>query len=110
MVEGCKYISNGLKLNKTLQVLNVKGNIIGDDGCILLADSLYNNKTLKELDISLNAIGSPGFQSICEVMQTTNIEILTCSKNFLGDATLSVFATILEDGITGSLKKFDFSS
>lgn len=37
MVQGAKWIAKGLKNNDTLQALNMKGNIIGDDGCILLA-------------------------------------------------------------------------
>lgn len=32
MVQGCKWIAKGLLENKTLEVLNIKGNIIGDDG------------------------------------------------------------------------------
>jgi hypothetical protein len=32
MVQGSKWVAKGLKDNKTLQVLNIKGNIIGDDG------------------------------------------------------------------------------
>lgn len=37
MVAGAKWIAKGLKSNNTLQVLNIKGNIIGDDGCVLIA-------------------------------------------------------------------------
>lgn len=64
MVQGCKWIAKGLKDNSTLQILNIKGNIIGDDGCVLLAESLVGNKKLLKLDISLNEIGSTGFQAI----------------------------------------------
>jgi len=37
MVSGAKWISKGIQQNKTLEVLNMKGNIIGDEGLILLA-------------------------------------------------------------------------
>ena len=37
MVQGAKWIAKGISQNKTLEVLNVKGNIIGDDGLILIA-------------------------------------------------------------------------
>lgn len=111
MVQGCKWIAKGLKDNSTLQILNIKGNIIGDDGCVLLAESLVGNKKLLKLDISLNEIGSTGFQAIWEVLQTTKIEVLTCSKNFLGDEMLALFSNILSDESNPwSLKKFDFSS
>jgi len=37
MVQGAKWIAKGVAQNKTLEVLNIKGNIIGDDGLILIA-------------------------------------------------------------------------
>ena len=40
MVSGAKWIAKGLTHNKTLEVLNIKGNIIGDEGMILIAQSL----------------------------------------------------------------------
>ena len=111
MVQGTKWIAKGLKENSTLEVLNIKGNIIGDDGWILLSESLVGNKTLKEIDISLNEIGPTGFQALWEVLQTTKIEVLTCNKNFLGDDMLALFSNILADETNPcSLKRFDFSS
>lgn len=44
LVEGTEWIKKGLKENNTLEVLNVKGNIIGDEGAKLLAEALENNK------------------------------------------------------------------
>ena len=37
MVQGAKWISKGIQSNNTLEVLNIKGNIIGDDGLILIS-------------------------------------------------------------------------
>lgn len=37
MVQGAKWIAKGIHQNKTLEVLNIKGNIIGDDGLLLIA-------------------------------------------------------------------------
>lgn len=37
MIQGAKWIAKGIQQNKTLEVLNIKGNIIGDDGLILIA-------------------------------------------------------------------------
>jgi hypothetical protein len=37
---GCKQIAKGIKENSSLQCLNIKGNMIGDDGVIVLAESL----------------------------------------------------------------------
>jgi Ran GTPase-activating protein (RanGAP) involved in mRNA processing and transport len=101
MVPGAKWISKGLSHNKTLEVLNIKGNIIGDEGMILIAESLASAPCLKELDISLNEIGPSGFQALCEVLPQSRIETLICSKNFLGDEVLGFFANILTDNGSG---------
>jgi Ran GTPase-activating protein (RanGAP) involved in mRNA processing and transport len=37
MVPGAKWIAKGISYNKTLEVLNIKGNIIGDEGMILIS-------------------------------------------------------------------------
>jgi Ran GTPase-activating protein (RanGAP) involved in mRNA processing and transport len=97
MVPGAKWIAKGLSHNKTLEILNIKGNIIGDEGMILIAESLSSSPCLKELDISLNEIGPAGFQALCDVLPQSKIEVLTCSKNFLGDEVLGYFANILTD-------------
>ena len=60
-MSGCKWIAKGIKENQTLEVLNIKGNMIGDDGIIVLAESLKDANRLTYLDISLNEIGPAGF-------------------------------------------------
>lgn len=97
--------------NNTLESLNIKGNVIGDQGLILLSQSLRDATRLKELDVSLNEIGPAGFQALCEVLPETNITTLVCNKNFLGDEILAFFANIISDQQNPTaLKKFDFSS
>lgn len=54
-------------------MLNIKGNIIGDDGVLLLAQSLRDAINLKELDVSLNEIGPTGFQALCDILPFCNI-------------------------------------
>lgn len=111
MVPGAKWIAKGISCNRTLEVLNIRGNIIGDEGMVLLSQSLPAATSLKELDISLNEIGPQGFQALCDVLPLSQITTLTCSKNFLGDEVLGYFATILTDPQQPcKLKKFDFSS
>ncbi len=61
MVPGAKWIAKGLKQNSTLEVLNIRGNIIGDEGCVLIAQALQGNERIKEIDISLNEVGPTGF-------------------------------------------------
>lgn len=97
MVAGAKWIAKGITYNKTLESLNIKGNIIGDEGMILIAQSLPAAIRLKELDISLNEIGPSGFQALCDVLPQSQIEVLICNKNFLGDEVLAYFANILTE-------------
>lgn len=108
MVPGAKCIASGLAKNFTIESLNIKGNIIGDQGIILLANALKESKSsLRELDISLNEIGPVGFQALCEVLPITKLTTLVCAKNFLGDEILTIFAQLLAKT---NLKRFDLSS
>lgn len=110
-VQGCQWLAKGISQNHSLEHLNIKGNIIGDDGLIVLAESFKDATTLTHLDISLNEIGPAGFQSLCEVLPFTNISVLICNKNFLGDDVMAYFANIVADPTSSqSLKKFDFSA
>ena len=110
-MQGCKWIAKGITQNQTLESLNIKGNMIGDDGLTLLAESFKDAPNLTYLDISLNEIGPAGFQALCEVLPDSNITNLVCNKNFLGDDVMAYFANILADpNSSGQLKKFDFSS
>lgn len=111
-VQGCKWIAKGLAQNHCLESLNIKGNLIGDEGMVLLAESLKEAPTLTHLDVSLNEIGPQGFQALSQVLPETNINNLGCSKNFLGDDVMALFANILADSSQQScqLTKFDFSS
>ena len=40
MVHGSKFLAQGIQRNTSLEYLNIKGNVIGDQGMILLAQSL----------------------------------------------------------------------
>jgi hypothetical protein len=60
-MQGCKWIAKGISQNASLDHLNIKGNMIGDDGISLLAESFKQAQNLTYLDISLNEIGPAGF-------------------------------------------------
>jgi len=62
MVQGAQCVAKGLSRNNSLESLNIKGNVIGDQGLVYLAQALVaSNNRIKELDISLNEIGPQGF-------------------------------------------------
>ena len=57
---GAQAIGEALKVNQTLQTLNLESNQIGDAGAQAIADALKVNQTLQELDLEHNNIGVAG--------------------------------------------------
>ena len=96
-MQGTKWIAKGISQNQSLETLNIKGNMIGDDGVVLLAESIREAQNLWYMDIGLNEIGPSGFQALCEVLPDSNVTNLICNKNFLGDDVMAYFANILAD-------------
>lgn len=48
---GASCFDKLLKVNNTLQELNLRGNAIGDDGMSLVSDGLQYNKALTKLNV-----------------------------------------------------------
>ena len=48
---GASYLGELLKVNNSLQKLDMGDNVIGDDGMLSVADGLQYNKSLKILDV-----------------------------------------------------------
>ena len=48
---GARCLSELLKVNNSLQKLDMYGNMIGDDGMLLIVDGLQCNSTLTRLDV-----------------------------------------------------------
>ena len=49
---GASCLGELLKINNSLQELNMRANVIGDDGMSSVADGLQHNNTLTKLDVS----------------------------------------------------------
>ena len=45
-MQGTKQIAKGILQNNTLEILNIKGNLFGDDGIILLSESVNSSSKL----------------------------------------------------------------
>lgn len=104
-------MANGISANTSLRILNLKGNILGDDGTFHLVSALQGNETIRELNIGVNEIGPLGASSIAEVLPMTSITNLNISKNFLGDEALINFAnSVCNENLGCKLKYADFSS
>lgn len=85
---GVVYLSQALKKNRTLKVLNLSDNNIEVMGLVAIADALKYNSTLETLDMSHNPCSGPGLEGI-----TTLRNAFTLNSNlkrlFLSDTELS---------------------
>ena len=66
--EGATKIAEAIKVNKTLQHLNLFNNHISDDGAAAISDALKTNNSLQILDMSDNNITSEGAKLIAEAI------------------------------------------
>ena len=89
---------------KSLHVLNLSINDIGDDGAIILAEGLKFICPLKELDLSNNNITTTGATAIMNC--ACPLRSLTFSFNDIGDGGAKEVADKLKDK---SLKELDLS-
>ena len=55
--EGMKYLSESLKSNDSIQILDLQHNNIGDEGMKYLSESLKSNNSIQTLDLQHNNIG-----------------------------------------------------
>lgn len=66
--------ADALKENKTLKVLGLHSNKIGDKGAIALADMLLaQNTTLTTLALQFNAIGEEGTDALLRTRATVRV-------------------------------------
>ena len=85
---GVAYLSQVLKKNRTLKVLNLSDNNIEMPGLVAIAEALKYNATLETLDLSHNPCSGPGLEGI-----TTLRTAFTLNSNlkrlFISDTDLS---------------------
>jgi len=79
--EGAKCIADVLAVNKSLQDIDLSSNNINLEGAKYLADALKENDTLKELAIDKNNIGNGGAAKLAEALQF-NHSIKTLELDF----------------------------
>ena len=66
---GGQAIAEALKLNSTLQTLNLYGNKLGETGGQAIAEALKVNSTLQTLNLQDNNLGETGGQAIAEAFK-----------------------------------------
>ncbi|KAL0226000.1 hypothetical protein P9112_013324 [Eukaryota sp. TZLM1-RC] len=69
--EGAVYLSEMLKVNRSLKILNLKSTRIGTAGASALAEGLAQNYGLKQLYLDGNEIGDDGAISLANALKFT---------------------------------------
>ena len=91
-----KMIGEAIKVNKTLQKLNIAHNNISDDGAAAISDGLQCNISLQELNMSNNMITSEGAKIIAEAIKVnTTLHTLDLRRQYNINDKLSFSMTIL---------------
>jgi len=85
---GVVYLSQVLKKNRTLRVLNLSDNNIEMSGLIHIAEALKINETLETLDISHNPCAGPGLEGITRLRTAFTLNS-NLKRLFLNDTDLS---------------------
>lgn len=90
-------LMEGLKLAKSLQILDLSHNKFKADGCEALADALALNAKLKQLNISECDMGPSGMTSVMKGLgANVSIEALMAGDNGFGDEGAEAVASMLK--------------
>ena len=104
---GAVSISRILRINKTVQYLDISRNCIGDDGISVLLDSLHINTTLIQLVAYCCKFYNQGAKSVAEMLQKNNtLKYLDISLNIIEDDGMTAIAHSLHtstDNGTGNM-------
>ena len=82
-----------LSKNTTLGILNLSGNMIGNDGVKYLAKGLLKNSTLLWLNISQTSIDKLSAKYIIRILNKSRLTHLDISRNKLGNKVFLLIIT-----------------
>jgi len=92
-----KYLTS--PAGKSVTMVNLNENNLGDAGCKALAEMLKVNKTLKYLDIGLNYITNDGAKEVAAALEVNKtIKMLAISGNDIEDKELRKKCRARNDG------------
>ena len=99
-----------LKLNKTLQTLNMsENNGVADVGAFFIAEGLRHNRGLKHLELEGCGITAEGAKSIADALKVNQtLEHLGISRNTIGDTGVVHMAEALKSN--NALKRLELSA
>ncbi|KAG8785188.1 hypothetical protein FRC20_001275 [Serendipita sp. 405] len=91
---GVSSISQVLKRNRTLKILNLAENKIGVDGLVSVADALKYNNSLETLDLSRNPCCGPGVEGITSLRTAFTLNT-SLKRLFLSSTSLTSEGAIM---------------
>ncbi|XP_031417523.1 leucine-rich repeat-containing protein 45 [Clupea harengus] len=97
--EGAKLLINGLCLNATIRLLDLKGNNLRGSGAEALGKLLVRNKTIRRLVLEWNALGmwDEAFSIFCEGLATNcNLAQLDLRNNQINHQGAADLAMVLK--------------
>eukprot|EP00668_Euglena_longa_P003465 GGOE01004054.1.p1 GENE.GGOE01004054.1~~GGOE01004054.1.p1 ORF type:complete len:321 (+),score=49.37 GGOE01004054.1:185-1147(+) len=101
LVRGAAALATSLKVNHSLLRLDLAGNSIGDVGAQVLAEALEVNPTLQHLALASNNIGDVGIRAFSEALKVNSaITYLDLSLNPIGPVGGRSFAETLRMNTT----------
>jgi hypothetical protein len=106
--EGAVAISEALKTNSTLQVIDLEENEIGDKGATAFAKALKTNTSLQEINLNDNRIGDEGAIAISEALKTNStLRKINLGHNEIGVESAIAIAEALKTNST--LREIDLA-
>jgi len=110
---GAEELASALKVNTSLEDIDLHYNYIGNEGILAIIRAVFYNKStkLKKLDVSSNKIGDDGVVGLAGLLNfNTTIEELKMSCNTIGENGALGFSTALTNNKSSNLKILDISS
>ncbi len=84
--EGVRSAARALAQNCMLGILNLSGNMLGNDGLAYIVDGLCKNKSVLSLNVSQVYIDHNSVDQITRLILNSRVCYLDLSKNRLGNA------------------------
>jgi hypothetical protein len=83
--EGAKAVAEALKVNSTLQTIDLDYNGIGDEGAKAAAEAIKVNSTLQTIYLDYNGIGDGGAKAVAEAIKVNStLQTIYLGGNSIG--------------------------
>jgi Ran GTPase-activating protein (RanGAP) involved in mRNA processing and transport len=96
--EGCKFLCLGLRENKKISDLNLRGNNLGSLASFYVSKIMKRHYSLKSLNISNNLIQDFGVKIIVKALisKTRNLEYVELRRNLISDYAMHFISNLLK--------------